>query len=194
MSGAGSPTIPVAVLDTSVLVAAWSRIALQNIAEHPSPPYQPIWSEWIIAETWRVLTWRWVQRGLAWDDLSASANSMLDYLLKVMRVVSLHEAAPPDPTPPILDPNDLPIWTTAVLANARYIVSDNTRDFPPLVEERTVIDGRECLLARHRFADVEWLTASEFIQDILGENPEDILGRSLPPSGIVRSRRAIRYV
>jgi hypothetical protein len=52
MSGTGSAVIPVAALDTSVLVAAWSRIALQNIAE-----------------TWRVPTWRWARRGLAWDDL-----------------------------------------------------------------------------------------------------------------------------
>lgn len=194
MSGEETATGPVAVLDTSVLVAAWSRITLQNLADRPSPLYRPIWSEWIIAETWRVLTWRWAQRGIAWDTISASANSMLRYLVKVMRLLSLHEAVDPG-TPPIIDPNDLPVWTTAVLANARYIVSDNTRDFPPLVEERTVTtDGRACLLVQHRYAGVEWLTAIEFIQDVLGENPEDILGRSLPPSGVVRSQRAIRFV
>lgn len=108
--------------------------------------------------------------------------------------MSLYEAVDPGTPPPIIDPNDLPIWTTAVLANARYIVSDNTRDFPPLVEERAVTDGRACLLAQHRYAGIEWLTAIEFIQDVLGENPEDILGRALPPSRIVRSRCAIRFV
>lgn len=80
MSGEETGTGPVAVLDTSVLVAAWSRITLQNLADRPSPPYHPVWCEWIIAETWRVLTRRWAQRGLAWDTISASANSMLRYL------------------------------------------------------------------------------------------------------------------
>lgn len=194
MSGSVSETVPVAVLDTSILVAAWSRITLQTIADRPSPPYRPVWSEWIIAETWRVLTWRWAQRGLAWDDLSVSANGALRYLIKVVRLESLYGAPIPDIPPPSIDPNDLPIWITAVLADARYIVSDNTRDFPPLVEERAIVDGRACLLARHRFGGIEWITAIEFIQDVLGENPEDILGRSLPPTGIVRSRRSIRFL
>lgn len=194
MSGRTIEPAPVAVLDTTVLVANWSRLALQFLAERPSPSYHPAWSEWIIAETWRVLTWKWAQRGLAWADLSTSANSMLRHLVKVMTLVSLRDAAGPGPPPPIIDPNDVPVWTTALLANARYIVSDNTRDFPPLIEERAVIDGRECLLVRHKYGNIEWVTAIEFIQDVLGENPEDILRRPLPQSGIVRSRRAIRYL
>ncbi len=83
MSDEESEALPFAVLDTSVLVAVWSRIALQNIADRPAPPYRPVWSEWIIAETWRILTWRWSQHGLAWDNLSVSANAMLRYLVKV---------------------------------------------------------------------------------------------------------------
>jgi hypothetical protein len=192
MSGGESESAPIAVVDTSVLVPVWSRIALQTIADRPSPPYHPVWSEWIIAETWRVLTWRWAQRGLAWDDLSASANSTLRYLIKVIRLESLYGAAIPGIPPPSIEPNDLPVWITAVLADARYIVSDNTRDFPPLIEERAIVDGRARLLSRHRLGGIEWITAIEFIQDILEENPEDILGRPLPPSGIVRSRRGVR--
>jgi hypothetical protein len=40
----------------SVLVPRWSRITLQQLSSAPNPLYQHAWSEWIIAETWRVLT------------------------------------------------------------------------------------------------------------------------------------------
>lgn len=96
------------------------------------------------------------------------------------------------PSPPISDPNDMPVWATAVLASAQYVVSDNTHDFPPLVEERITIDGQERLVARHRYQGVEYLTAIEFIEDVLGQKPEAILGRPLPKTGVVRSQRVSR--
>ncbi len=184
--------VPVAVLDTSVLVAVWSRVALQTLASGPEPVYQPVWSEWIIAETWRVLTWRWAQRGAKWEEVTASANAMLRHLLPVMRLVSLREAPAALPAPPIADPDDGPIWTTAVLARAHYVVSDNIHDFPPLREEQATIDGKPYRLARHRYQDIEYLTAFEFITDVLGETPAEILGRAVPPAGVVRSQRAVR--
>ena len=46
---------PIAVLDSSVLVPRWSRIILQLLAAGADAAYTPVWSEWIIAETWRVL-------------------------------------------------------------------------------------------------------------------------------------------
>ncbi len=194
MSDARPASGPVAVLDTTVLVATWSRLVLQNLAASPSPAYRPVWSEWIVAETWRVLTWRWAQRGLGWEALSASANAMLRHLIEVMTLVSLHGQATPASAPPLTDPDDMPIWATAVLANAQYVVSDNTRDFPPLIEERAIVAGRACLLARHRYRDIEYLTAIEFIEDVLVEQPEEILGRPLPAAGVVRSRRATRFL
>lgn len=88
MSTSRTSDLPVAVLDTSVLVATWSRLVLQNLADGVAPTYRPVWSEWIIAETWRVLTWRWAQRGLGWDVLAVSANTMLRRLIRVMTLVS----------------------------------------------------------------------------------------------------------
>jgi hypothetical protein len=49
----------VAVLNSSVLVSRRSRIMLSDLADRPEPKFVPVWSEWIIAEAWRVLTWRW---------------------------------------------------------------------------------------------------------------------------------------
>jgi hypothetical protein len=56
------PGAPVAVLDSSVLVPTWSRFVLQRLAATSPQRHVPVWSEWIIAETWRVLTWRWLVR------------------------------------------------------------------------------------------------------------------------------------
>lgn len=72
-----------AVLDTSVLVPAWSRIVLQQLAAAIPSRFEPVWLEWIIAETWRTLTWRACGAGATWWQVSASANRMLRYLLPV---------------------------------------------------------------------------------------------------------------
>ena len=53
---------PRAVLDSSVLVPAWSRILLSTLAATWPVSYTPIWCEWIIAETRRVLTMQRLRR------------------------------------------------------------------------------------------------------------------------------------
>jgi hypothetical protein len=175
-------TVPRAVLDSSVLVPVWSRFVLQRLAARPVPAFVPVWSEWIIAETWRVLSWRWfVRAGRAdpaeWHRLSRAANAMLRHLLPVMVLVSLREAADMVPWPTLGDEADTPIWRTAVVANARYVVSQNVADLPPLD------DGR------HIYGGIEYLTAIEFIEDVLGEDAALVFGSPLPRGATMRSRR-----
>ncbi len=78
----------------------------------------------------------------------------------------------------ILDADDSPIWATAVVANARYVISHNIDDFPPIGQ------------GRHVYRGVEYLTAIEFIEDVLHESAEVIYGAPLPPGARLRSRRA----
>lgn len=175
---------PVAVLDTSVLVPVWSRLVLQRLAAAPSRPYVPVWSEWIIAETWRVLTWQWLARAGGPDAVDArgltrAANGMLGRMLEVMTLVSLHAGAGPPAWPQLRDENDAPIWQTAVLADARYVVSHNLADFPPLVN------------GRHTFAEIEYLTTIEFVHDVLGEDAAVLHGTDLPRGALLRSRRTL---
>ena len=174
-----SQGLPRAVLDSSVVVAGWSRRVLQRLASSEPPRFEPVWSEWIVAETWRVLTWRACKAGASWQDISAKANAMLRYLIPVMRPVALREALRHPPWPELTDPDDEPVWATAVLASAQYVVSDNTSDFPPNVG------------GRHVYAGVEYLTAIEFIEDVLGEDAAVLHGgdlpRMLPRSGRSRS-------
>lgn len=171
-----------AVLDSSVLVPVWSRLVLQRLAARPTPAFAPVWSEWIIAETWRVLTWRWFARAgradiAEWRALSRSANAMMQHLLPVMTLVSLRDAGGATPWPELRDAADAPIWQTAVIAGARYVVSQNLADFPPL------------LAGRHVYEGVEYLTAIEFIEDVLGENAALIYGAPLPVGATLRSGR-----
>jgi hypothetical protein len=165
-----------------VLVPRWSRFTFTRLAERSTPPFVPVWSEWIIAETWRVLTWRWCLGAAHLDAaegraLSASANQMLRYLLPVMRFVSLRGYAGPAPWPGLPDLDDVPIWETAVVAGAQYVISLNTRHFPPLAE------------GRHMHGGVEYVTAIEFVEDVLGESAEAANGGPLPAGAYVRSRR-----
>ena len=173
---------PIAVLDSSVLVPHWSRIVLSQLAGRPDAPFVPVWSEWIIAETWRVLTWQWragspLMSAVDRRVLARTANEMMRYLLPVMRLVSLRGYAGPGPWPELRDPDDAPIWETAVVAGAQYVVSHNTTDFPPLVQ------------GRHAHGGIEYLTATEFVEDVLKENLPGAYGRSLPTGAAIRSRR-----
>ena len=174
---------PRAVLDSSVLVPHWSRRALQRIASEPARWYTPVWSEWIVAETWRILTFRWLTSGsdgLAAPDetrLRQTATAMMRHLLQVMELVTVRGYTGPPPWPELTDPDDAPVWQTAIIGRARSVVSHNTRHFPPLV------DGR------HEYGGVEYLTAIEFIEERLGEEAAERFTRSVRASALVRSRR-----
>jgi hypothetical protein len=168
-----------------VLVARWSRLVLQRVAVRADAPYIPVWSEWIIGETWRTLTWLWLNRAARpaereLEPLARSANRMLEQLLAVMTLVSLRGHAGIGAWPELRDEDDLPIWQTAVVAHAQYVVSQNVRDFPPLVR------------GRHVHAGVEYLTAIEFVEDVLGDDPSVILGAQLPSAASIRSDRQTR--
>ena len=166
---------PRAVLDSSVLVSRWSRLLLSNLAAARPTLYAPVWCEWIIAETWRVLATqrlRQLSPFTAADErqLSRSANEMLRALLQVMTFVTV--------VPPFLDawsggdPNDLPIWTAAVQSGASFVVSHNLRDFPPRDAE-----------GRCAYAGIEFITTENFVADVLGLDVEALAPVPIPATG-----------
>ncbi len=172
------------MLDASVLVPHWSRVVLQRLALEPNRRYQPVWSEWIIAETWRVLTRERVEaagrsrQSVDWRNLGDQANEMMWYLLRVMTMVPLARRGPlPAPWPGLTDPNDGPIWATASLGGADYVVSHNTRHFPPPEDGRHVYEG------------IEYLTTVEFVEEVLGADIPTTYGEPLTRADPVRSRR-----
>lgn len=159
-----------AVLDTNVLVPPGLRRDLQNAAQDGA--FTALWSPWIIAELNRVLTWKWVERTALsgalsgptragatpcdlstanWDRCSAAAAAMMEILVATFEVVAPRPPYP-DAWESLADPRDVPIWAAAVDGGARYVVSDNRRDYPPRRE-----DGR------HIYQGIEYLSGREFL-------------------------------
>jgi len=128
-----------AVIDTSCLVPFSLRVDLQQAAAFGA--FTAVWSSWIIAELNRVLVWRWIKDPppthppgdisfVNENRCSDSAKKMMELLLPVFAVVT-----PLPPYPPawekLTDRWDEPIWATAKIGGAQYVVSENTRHYPP---------------------------------------------------------------
>jgi hypothetical protein len=175
---------PRAVLDSSVLVPAWSRLLLATLAAAQPVLYVPVWCEWIIAETWRVLTVQRLRRltaVTAADErhLTASANTMLTALLQVMTFVSV--------VPPfdaawtgLADTNDLPIWSAALRSDAQFIVSHNVRDFPPRDANGLCAYG-----------GIEFVTVESFVSEILKLDLAEVAPWPIPATGRVAHQRRV---
>ncbi len=154
-----------AVIDTSSLVSARLRRELQTAAQVGA--FTAYWSPWIIAELNRVLTWRWVRHTASDTSLpdlsranerrcSEAAHTMMELLLATFMLVDT-----PPPHPPVweqlTDQWDHPVWAAAKASKAHYVVSENTRDFPPKQD-----DGRAV------YEEIEYVTAATFLNVISG--------------------------
>lgn len=181
------PPTPLALLDASALVPHWSRVALRALAIEDPPRLLPVWSTAIVAETWRVLTLRALAAGQEPTTISRSAHTLwelLDPLFRVADCSTMPAAATPSPLP---DPRDTHLWCAALNAGVRYVVSHNTRDFPLVV---LVDQGSDERVRRHLSAGIEFLTAIELIEDVLGADAAILCGRSLPAGALICSGRS----
>lgn len=123
-----------AVVDTSSLVSVRLRRMLQQQAQLGT--FEAIWSPWIVAELNRVLVWRWLKR--TGYDVSAanqstcgeSAKLMMDYLIPFFTMVDPKPPYPP-PWAELTDVWDYPVWAAAKESGVGYVVSENTRHYPP---------------------------------------------------------------
>jgi hypothetical protein len=108
----------------------------------------------------RVLTWAWARdRGITGGEYTACSTActrMMEYLLPTFELV--HPLPPYPPAwPRLADQWDMPIWATAKMANARYVISENTRDFPPA-------DANDV----HTWEGIEYITGAAFIDRLVG--------------------------
>ncbi len=152
-----------AVIDTSVLFSPRLRAELQELAFQGV--FVAVWSPWIIAELDRVLVWQWITERTDGDLSPANqracgqaAKRMMTLLLSAFEV-----ANPRPPYPPawdtLTDADDHPIWAAAVESGARYVVSDNTNDYPPPRQA----DGR-CV-----YQGIEYIPGSDFLDMLLAD-------------------------
>jgi hypothetical protein len=149
-------SVPRAVLDTSALFGPARRRRLQINAALGN--FDGYWSPWIIAELVRVLTWQWVARtdaSLAQHRACGEAcNTMMTLLLPTFRLV---QPLPPYPIPwpHLADEWDIPIWAAAKEAGAQFIVSENSRHFPPRDTS-----------GRHHWEGIEYISTDAFLHAI----------------------------
>ncbi|HEY8602305.1 MAG TPA: PIN domain-containing protein [Thermomicrobiales bacterium] len=184
MSAPSAP--PSAVLDTSVLYPAWSRVLLLRLARRQPAGFRGIWSRDIARELWRTFEVRAGRRGIAPEQIRHEAAAALYPLRQAFAIVTAESRPPGTPASPLPDPDDAHLWNAALNAGAAYIVSNNTRHFPPPIPQ--MADGERVL--RHHVHGIEFVTAIEFIEDILGLDAAALYGASIPCGGIVRSARS----
>ena len=149
-----------AVIDTSVLFVPRLRATLQELALEGA--FTALWSPWIIAELNRVLVWQWITERTGGDltrsnqrHCSQAAKTMMALLLAAFDVVN---PRPPYPVAweQLTDADDHPVWAAAVEGGARYVVSNNTRDYPP-----RQADGR------YSYQGIEYVSGDDFLTLVL---------------------------
>jgi hypothetical protein len=149
-----------AVLDSNVL---WSDALRRELIDAAVAGwYTPIWSDWIVAETWRILTIKWIVRQKRDPaHLSRPAKQMMRAMSPYFGLVRSLPAVGAGSWPSLGDPDDVPVWNTAVAAGADVVVSNNMKDFPPPdVSGRNVWDR------------IEYLTSQQFLT-LIGWPPDD---------------------
>lgn len=165
------------VVDTSALFPRQQREDLQNLALQGA--FTGIWSPPIIGELYRVLTWRAIEAGATplegstgkramrcdlsnavYHRLSLASQRMMDHFLANPHWELVNPRPPyPQAWESLTDDWDLPIWATAVLGQAQYVVSDNTDDYPPPNEQGHYIYG-----------GIEYLSGQDFIARLIGDS------------------------
>jgi hypothetical protein len=161
-------TPPIAVLDTSVL---WGRsIRGELVRAIEAGRFVGVWSDWIIAELWRGLAWQWAEdRGLSDTErraMSQSANTLMRILASRLTLISYTAERDAGPWTTLGDPDDEPVWATAVAAHASYVVSANTRDFPPNVADAAAVP-------RYAYFGIEYMQPDVFLGLVWPEDPAD---------------------
>jgi len=150
-----------AVLDTSALFSPRLRRQLQEAAAQGL--YKGIWSPWIVAELNRVLVWRWIRQRAGGDISPATERACADAAKVMMEILlpTFELVAPLPPYPPawpsLADVHDHPIWAAAVIGHADYVVSENTRHFPPRQPG-----------GRHEYGGIAYIRPQPFLDMIFG--------------------------
>jgi predicted nucleic acid-binding protein len=114
--------------------------------------YQAVWSPFIVGELIRIRVEKAIERGVDRAVYRERVNELVHALSDICQVVNHRDARPRGI---LSDPDDEPILATALVAQARYVISLNTRDFPP----SNVALG------------VRFITPTDFLAELITRNP-----------------------
>ncbi len=148
--------VPAALIHASAIVAR-AREDLEAAARRRL--FAAYWSPWIVEEATRTIVTLYYRR----NGFTPEAQSRLSIASKVAMRRLTESFIIVDPKPPYprqwdgADPGDDHVWAAAVVADADYVISENTRDFPP------VSPGS----GEHRWQGIIYLTTQQFLALIL---------------------------
>lgn len=142
-----------AVLDASALISS-HRHELVFAAQQGY--YTLIWSAFIIAEVVRVRTELAIKRGQQRLVYRTRVNAAIRELSTIAEFVDYTLLEGGDYQRWLKDPDDEPILATALVGRAQFVVSLNTKDFPP----------------NGVYAGIRFLTPPQFLDVIYGSHPE----------------------
>ena len=143
---------PRAVLDTSVLLSA-ERHELLFLAQKRL--YTIVWSSFLVSEVVRIRTEWAIKRSQDRVIYRTRINQFVTGVSQLAVLVDHTRLEGGSYTEWLKDPDDEPLLATALVGKAQYIVSWNTRDFPPT----------------GAFAGVRYITPSQFFAEIYRQHP-----------------------
>jgi predicted nucleic acid-binding protein len=149
-----STAVPRAVLDTSALFSQ-HRHWLWLLAHLGY--YEAVWSTFIVGELVRIRVEHSIRLGVERSIYRQRVNDLI-HLLSDVLIVSDYRSAGVSSL--LRDPDDEPILATAIAGSAEFIVSLNTRDFPP--------DAH--------VAGVRFLTPQAFLAELVARHPDIDIG------------------
>lgn len=141
-----------AVLDTSVLLSA-ERHELLYLGHQGA--YEIIWSAFLISEVVRVRTEMAIRNGQDREIYRSRINRFVHEVAGLADIVDYTLVEGGSYASWLKDPDDEPLLATALIGGAQFVVSWNTRDFPP-----TSV-----------YAGVRYLIPPAFFAEIYGTHP-----------------------
>ena len=144
-----------AVVDTSVFLSA-ERHELLYLARKKA--YTLVCSPFLISEIVHRRTEMAIKQGLESAIYTERINRYVKEITAVATMVNHTRLVGGNYTDWLRDPDDVPLLATALVGKAQYIISWNTRDFPP----------------KGHFAHSHYLIPPRFLEEIDALNPAHI--------------------
>lgn len=129
--------------------------------------YTLIWSTFLVGECVRIRTELAIKHGQDREIYRARINAFVHQVTPVAVMVDYIKITGGNYREWLKDPDDEPVLAAALVGKAQYIVSLNTRDFPP----------------QGRYAGVQYVSPSQFLAELYSQYPRRRLQEAFLASG-----------
>lgn len=153
-----------AVLDTSALIGSLRH---ELVFTARQGYYTIIWSAFLIAEVTRIRTELAIRHGQDREVYRANVNGCIHELSQLATFVDYTRLEGGNYQHWLKDADDEPVLATALVGKAHYLVSLNTKDFPP----------------SGSFAGIQYITPRAFLDHLYSLRPQKRVTAPFEDSG-----------